>query len=129
MEGPEFRSLSHAQQLRVVVDLQVIRRDMRLVFLPANARELQSRIDASLAIQLPSAADTPTVPPQVLARSSPTDKQILVKRLRELGNVVAVTGDGTNDAPALHQADIGLSMGISGTEVQRLSPAARVGRR
>eukprot|EP00898_Chlorokybus_atmophyticus_P004349 jgi/Chlat1/4915/Chrsp31S04836 len=58
---------------------------------------------------------------QVLARSSPTDKQTLVKYLRELGNVVAVTGDGTNDAPALHQADVGLSMGISGTEIAKES--------
>jgi Ca2+-transporting ATPase len=54
---------------------------------------------------------------QVLARSSPTDKQLLVGRLKELGEVVAVTGDGTNDAPALKMADIGFSMGISGTEV------------
>lgn len=54
---------------------------------------------------------------QVLARSSPTDKQLLVGRLKELGEVVAVTGDGTNDAPALKMADIGFSMGVSGTEV------------
>lgn len=54
---------------------------------------------------------------QVLARSSPTDKQLLVGRLKELGEVVAVTGDGTNDAPALKMADIGFSMGICGTEV------------
>jgi len=53
----------------------------------------------------------------VLARSSPTDKYLLVKTLRELGEVVAVTGDGTNDAPALRAADVGLSMGIAGTEV------------
>eukprot|EP01113_Clastostelium_recurvatum_P039548 TRINITY_DN604_c0_g1_i1.p1 TRINITY_DN604_c0_g1~~TRINITY_DN604_c0_g1_i1.p1 ORF type:complete len:1064 (-),score=338.27 TRINITY_DN604_c0_g1_i1:106-3297(-) len=54
---------------------------------------------------------------QVLARSSPTDKQILVERLQALGEVVAVTGDGTNDGPALKMADIGFSMGVSGTEV------------
>ena len=55
---------------------------------------------------------------QVMARSSPLDKHTLVKHLRnELCEVVAVTGDGTNDAPALHEADIGLAMGIAGTEV------------
>jgi Ca2+-transporting ATPase len=55
---------------------------------------------------------------QVMARSSPLDKHTLVKQLRTtFDEVVAVTGDGTNDAPALHEADIGLAMGIAGTEV------------
>lgn len=56
---------------------------------------------------------------QVLARSSPEDKQILVSRLQELGDIVAVTGDGTNDGPALKMADVGFSMGIAGTEVAK----------
>ncbi|KAI8336725.1 PMCA-type calcium-translocating P-type ATPase [Chlamydoabsidia padenii] len=56
---------------------------------------------------------------QVLARSSPEDKQILVGRLQELGDIVAVTGDGTNDGPALKLADVGFSMGIAGTEVAK----------
>ncbi|KAI9800349.1 MAG: hypothetical protein M1825_004119 [Sarcosagium campestre] len=56
---------------------------------------------------------------QVLARSSPEDKKTLVKRLKELGETVAVTGDGTNDAPALKAADVGFSMGIAGTEVAK----------
>lgn len=59
---------------------------------------------------------------QVMARSSPLDKHMLVKHLRTTFNeVVAVTGDGTNDAPALHEADIGLAMGIAGTEVAKES--------
>ncbi|KAL2932906.1 Calcium-transporting ATPase 9 plasma membrane-type [Bienertia sinuspersici] len=57
----------------------------------------------------------------VMGRSSPNDKLLLVQALRKGGDVVAVTGDGTNDAPALHEADIGLSMGISGTEVAKES--------
>ncbi|CAK1360862.1 Calcium-transporting ATPase 8, plasma membrane-type [Cercospora beticola] len=60
---------------------------------------------------------------QVLARSSPEDKRILVTGLRRLGEIVAVTGDGTNDGPALKAADIGFSMGISGTEVAKEASA------
>ncbi|KAJ6093228.1 hypothetical protein N7486_008517 [Penicillium sp. IBT 16267x] len=56
---------------------------------------------------------------QVLARSSPEDKRILVERLKFLGETVAVTGDGTNDGPALRTADVGFSMGIAGTEVAK----------
>ncbi|KAH7395006.1 hypothetical protein DE146DRAFT_615139 [Phaeosphaeria sp. MPI-PUGE-AT-0046c] len=59
----------------------------------------------------------------VLARSSPEDKRRLVKRLKELGETVAVTGDGTNDAPALKTADVGFSMGIAGTEVAKEASA------
>ncbi|KAK6944577.1 Calcium-transporting P-type ATPase, N-terminal autoinhibitory domain [Dillenia turbinata] len=57
----------------------------------------------------------------VMGRSSPNDKLLLVQALKKNGHVVAVTGDGTNDAPALHEADIGLAMGIQGTEVAKES--------
>ncbi|KAM6563257.1 hypothetical protein CsatB_023255 [Cannabis sativa] len=57
----------------------------------------------------------------VMGRSSPSDKLLLVQALKRKGRVVAVTGDGTNDAPALHEADIGLAMGIQGTEVAKES--------
>ncbi|KAL9026686.1 MAG: hypothetical protein Q9196_004682 [Gyalolechia fulgens] len=60
---------------------------------------------------------------QVLARSSPDDKRILVARLKHLGETVAVTGDGTNDGPALKMADVGFSMGIAGTEVAKEASA------
>lgn len=56
---------------------------------------------------------------EVLSRSEPSDKLLLVRTLQEMGDVVAVTGDGTNDAPALRHADVGLAMGIAGTEVAR----------
>ncbi|KAG1339326.1 hypothetical protein G6F62_005803 [Rhizopus arrhizus] len=56
---------------------------------------------------------------RVLARSSPEDKRSLVNDLKQLGDIVAVTGDGTNDGPALKAADVGFSMGIAGTEVAK----------
>ncbi|KAA8525962.1 hypothetical protein F0562_007938 [Nyssa sinensis] len=57
----------------------------------------------------------------VMARSSPLDKLLTVQCLKQKGHVVAVTGDGTKDAPALKESDIGLSMGIQGTEVAKES--------
>ncbi|KAF8754101.1 Sarcoplasmic/endoplasmic reticulum calcium ATPase 3 [Rhizoctonia solani] len=55
----------------------------------------------------------------VLARSSPEDKRILVDTLKGLGEIVGVTGDGTNDGPALKHANVGFSMGIAGTEIAK----------
>ena len=55
---------------------------------------------------------------KIMARARPMDKERLVRLLQEMGQVVAVTGDGTNDAPALHRAHVGLSMG-DGTAVAK----------
>ncbi|KAL9547568.1 hypothetical protein MBANPS3_006110 [Mucor bainieri] len=90
------------------------------------ARQCGIYVYGSLALDGPtfrqlSAAERLRVLPRlsVLARSSPEDKRLLVNALRETGEIVAVTGDGTNDGPALKAADVGFSMGIAGTEVAK----------
>lgn len=76
-----------------------------------EAGEIADISDEELAEKLPSIS--------VIARSTPTIKMRVVKLLKAAGNVVAVTGDGINDAPALKNADVGIAMGISGTEVSK----------
>lgn len=76
-----------------------------------EAKDIEEMTDAQLSEKLPDIC--------VIARSTPAVKMRVVKLLKELGNVVAVTGDGINDAPALKNADVGIAMGISGTEVSK----------
>src|SRR5260370_28999897 len=76
-----------------------------------TSQEFNSQDDEKVKARLPHLC--------ILARARPLDKFRMVKLLQELNEVVAVTGDGTNDAPALKKADVGLAMGIAGTEVAK----------
>lgn len=78
---------------------------------PLTGVELDELSDAQLDVRLAST--------DVFARASPSHKLRLVERLQALGERVAMTGDGVNDAPALKRADIGIAMGIKGTEVAK----------
>lgn len=107
------------------VELKILTGD-NIITATAIADELNILGNGKLAIEAKDIADlsddelsSKLKNISVIARSTPTIKMRVVKLLKEQGNVVAVTGDGINDAPALKNADVGIAMGISGTEVSK----------
>jgi Ca2+-transporting ATPase len=101
----------HPVTAQAVADELGILKDGRVV----TGAELEQMSDAELAREAESIS--------VYARVSPADKLRVVEALQERGHVVAMTGDGVNDAPALKRADIGVAMGITGTDVAREAAA------
>ena len=101
----------HPLTARAVASELGILRDGRVISGP----ELDQLSDAALAHELDHAS--------VFARVSPAHKLRIVSALQAAGHLVAMTGDGVNDAPALKKADIGIAMGITGTDVSKEAAA------
>jgi Ca2+-transporting ATPase len=94
---------------------QAIARELRL----CGEAEPQARHARDLEAVLPQDIAQLAMTTDVFARVSPEDKLHIVEALQKAGEIVAVTGDGVNDAPALKRADIGVAMGLRGTEVAK----------
>jgi len=88
-------------------EIGILKPGMKVV----EASYIEELTDEALKRELPNIA--------IVARSMPATKLRIVSALQQMGEVVAVTGDGINDAPALTKADVGIAMGIAGTEVSR----------
>ena len=118
-EVPAAVALAHAAGTRIImitgdspVTAQAIANGIGLY--PKTAMTHDTLVDMS-DTELSDALESDTL----IARAEPADKMRIVALLQDKGQIVAMTGDGVNDAPALEQADIGIAMGIRGTDVAK----------
>jgi len=122
-EVPEAIAKCHAAGIKVIMvtgdhphTAVAIAREIGLIQSADPVVLTGTQIRGFSAADLARALSEPTI---VIARVAPDQKRRIVEALRDLGHIVAVTGDGVNDAPALKAAHIGIAMGISGTEVAK----------
>ena len=110
---------------RAGIEIKILTGDNRYTAF-AIAKELKIANDESQVVEASyienlSSQDLKKILPKVkvVARSTPATKSKIVKALKEMGEVVALTGDGINDAPAIKHADVGIAMGISGSDITK----------
>ena len=106
----KLTAIAVAREIRIIDDKSMIKHDMGVV---VSGQELETMDVASLSEK----ADYI----KIYSRVSPEHKLKIVQSLKNKGHIVAMTGDGINDAPALKAADIGIAMGITGSQVAKES--------
>ncbi|KAL0582827.1 hypothetical protein ABG067_007201 [Albugo candida] len=105
-----------ATAVAIAQNINLLQRGANISHEAIDCLQLRTQCDAYKSIE---EIDALTCEKNVFARARPEDKLEIVKSLKRQGLIAAMTGDGVNDAPALKEADIGVAMGISGTEVAK----------
>jgi Ca2+ transporting ATPase len=119
LEGKDFHSLSGGYKVEFVDKKIKQEDDLALMVKPSSSSSSLSSKKKKYMLKNPEKFAKITKNLKIIARASPDDKFLLVLGLKELKNIVAVTGDGTNDAPALKKSDVGFAMGKKGTDIAK----------